>query len=38
MTLFGHIVDPAFTALLLIWIVGVALAVTLEVKRVRSRR
>jgi hypothetical protein len=34
MTPFGHIVDPTFAGLLAIWTVGVALAVTLEVKRV----
>ena len=33
MTLFGQVFSPSFLALLVIWVAGTALALTLEIKR-----
>jgi len=38
MTLFGQVFSPSFLALLVIWVAGTALALTLEVKRLRGRQ
>ena len=38
MTLFGHVFSPSFLALLVIWVAGRALALTLKIKRLRGRQ